>query len=641
MKYSMLRRKIVLMIIDVALINFSFLLSFYFRFLSDIPGKYIIAYAETSIIITLIFTLSFYLFRMYDSLWRYAGPDEFLLIFAACTSSGIAVMAYNLIYGGLIPRSIIILATILITLFISISRAAFRTYRVWVKILEDKKRKPDSRAMIVGAGAGGCMVLQEMNTSDEIKVTPVCFVDDDENKQGMTISRIKVLGNRHDIPRLVKELNIDSIVIAIPTISGTDRSEIVNICKNTGCKLKIMPGIYELLKGEVSVKEIRDVHIEDLLGRDTVLLEDEGIKDYLKGKVVLIPGGGGSIGSEISRQVLKYGPEKLIIFDNYENNAYNLENEIKGKYPDVEIKLIIGSIRDRNRLDNVFRKYRPDVVFHAAAHKHVPLMEESPGEAILNNIFGTLNLTETADRYNVKKFVMLSTDKAVNPTNVMGATKRTCEMIIQAMDAKSKTEFVAVRFGNVLGSNGSVIPLFNKQIAEGGPVTVTDKNITRFFMTIPEAAQLVLQAGAFAEGGEIFILDMGKPVKIYDLAKDLVKLSGFVPDVDIKIEVTGLRPGEKLYEEVLMSEEGIKKTAHNKIFVAKPASYNIEELKKEFKELDTLCQIGDDEGIIKKLSEVVPTYHNKRIENQESDGEDGRAGQQKDLGTQIPALIIK
>lgn len=641
MKYSMLRRKIVLMIIDVALINFSFLLSFYFRFVSDIPREYIIAYAKTSIIITLIFTLSFYLFKMYDSLWRYAGPDEFLLIFAACASSGIAVMAYNLIYGGIIPRSIIILGTILITLFISISRATFRTYRVWVKILEDKKRSPESRAMIVGAGAGGCMVLQEMNTSDEIMVTPVCFVDDDENKHGMTISRIKVLGNRHDIPRLVKELNIDSIVIAIPTISGVDRSEIVNICKNTGCKLKIMPGIYELLKGEVTVKEIRDVHIEDLLGRDAIVLEDEGIKDYIRGKVVLIPGGGGSIGSEISRQVLKYGPKMLIIFDNYENNAYNLENEIKGKYPDVEIKLVIGSIRDRNRLDNVFNKYRPDVIFHAAAHKHVPLMEESPGEAILNNIFGTLNLTEIADRYNVEKFVMLSTDKAVNPTNVMGATKRTCEMIIQAMDAKSRTEFVAVRFGNVLGSNGSVIPLFNKQIAEGGPVTVTDKNITRFFMTIPEAAQLVLQAGAFAEGGEIFILDMGKPVRIYDLAKDLVKLSGFVPDVDIKIEVTGLRPGEKLYEEVLMSEEGIKKTSHNKIFVAKPASYNIEELKKDFKEMDTLCQIGDDEGIIKKLSEVVPTYNNKRIENRISAVEDGRENQQKDLGTQIPALIIK
>ena len=311
MRNPILRRKIVLLIIDIAVINFSFILSFYFRFLTEIPREYIVAYAENSIIITLIYILSFYFFRMYDSLWRYAGPDEFLLIFAACASSGIAVMAYNLIYGGLIPRSIIILGTILITLFISISRATFRTYRVWVKILEDKKRSPESRAMIVGAGAGGCMVLQEMNTSDEIKVTPVCFVDDDENKQGMTISRIKVLGNRHDIPRLVKELNIDSIVIAIPTISGADRSEIVNICKNTGCKLKIMPGIYELLKGEVTVKEIRDVHIEDLLGRDTVLLEDEGIKDYIRGKVVLIPGGGGSIGSEISRQVLKYGPKML------------------------------------------------------------------------------------------------------------------------------------------------------------------------------------------------------------------------------------------------------------------------------------------------------------------------------------------
>jgi len=371
-----------------------------------------------------------------------------------------------------------------------------------------------------------------------------------------------------------------------------------------------MPGIYELLKGDVTIKEIRDVNIEDLLGRDPIVLEDEGIKDYISGKVVLIPGGGGSIGSEISRQVLKYGPRELIIFDNYENNAYELQNEISGKYPGVDLKLLIGSIRDRKRLENVFNEYRPDVVFHAAAHKHVPLMEESPSEAIMNNVFGTLNLAETADKYHVERFVMLSTDKAVNPTNVMGATKRICEMIIQAMDARSKTEFVAVRFGNVLGSNGSVIPLFNKQIAEGGPVTVTDKNINRFFMTIPEAAQLVLQAGAFANGGEIFILDMGEPVKIYELAKDLIKLSGFVPDVDIKIEITGLRPGEKLYEEVLMDEEGIRKTAHNKIFVAQPASYNIEELKAKFQEIGLICEKGDNAAIIRKLKEVVPTYNN-------------------------------
>jgi FlaA1/EpsC-like NDP-sugar epimerase len=435
----------------------------------------------------------------------------------------------------------------------------------------------------------------------------------------MSVSGVKIMGNRNDIPKLALENRIETIIIAIPTISGSNRAELVNICKNTGCKMKIMPGIYELLKGDVTVKEIRDVKIEDLLGRDTVVLEDEGIKDYISGKVVIIPGGGGSIGSEISRQVLRYKPKMLIILDNYENNAYELENEIKGKHPDVELKLLIGSIRDRQRLENIFQQYKPQVVFHAAAHKHVPLMEDSPGEAIMNNVFGTLNLAKTADKYNVERFVMLSTDKAVNPTNVMGATKRICEMVIQAINARSGTDFVAVRFGNVLGSNGSVIPLFNRQIASGGPVTVTDKNITRFFMTIPEAAQLVLQAGAFAEGGEIFILDMGKPVKICDLAKDLIKLSGFEPDVDIKIEFTGLRPGEKLYEEVLMSEEGINKTAHDKIFVAKPAHYDLAELEKKFEELSLLCEIGNNEAIVGKLKEIVPTYVTKPTGESNSD----------------------
>jgi len=611
MKKIEARKKIILMVIDAALINFSFLLSFYFRFLFDVPAKYFIAYSENAIIITIIFVLCFHLFRMYDSLWNYAGADEFLLIIAACSCSGIAIMAYNLIYGELLPGSVIVLGAILITLFVTMSRVAFRAYRRVIRLLENSQNKhPGPRVMIIGAGSGGFMVLDELLNSKEINMTPVCFVDDDKSKLGMTISGVKVMGNRHDIPALVKNNNIEIIVIAIPTLSGANRSEIANICKNTGCKMKIMPGIYELLKGDVTIKEIRDVNIEDLLGRDPIVLEDEGIKDYISGKVVLIPGGGGSIGSEISRQVLKYGPRELIIFDNYENNAYELQNEISGKYPGVDLKLLIGSIRDRKRLENVFNEYRPDVVFHAAAHKHVPLMEESPSEAIMNNVFGTLNLAETADKYHVERFVMLSTDKAVNPTNVMGATKRICEMIIQAMDARSKTEFVAVRFGNVLGSNGSVIPLFNKQIAEGGPVTVTDKNINRFFMTIPEAAQLVLQAGAFANGGEIFILDMGEPVKIYELAKDLIKLSGFVPDVDIKIEITGLRPGEKLYEEVLMDEEGIRKTAHNKIFVAQPASYNIEELKAKFQEIGLICEKGDNAAIIRKLKEVVPTYNN-------------------------------
>jgi len=615
MKEIKTRKKIVLLIIDLLMINFSFLLSFYFRFLFEIPKKFLENYSNNFIIISLIYILAFYFFGIYESLWNYAGSDEFLLIWAASVSGGIAVEAYNLVYGNLIPSSVIALSAILVSLFVLISRVAIRTNRRLTKLLENKQNCTGTRVMIVGAGSGGSLVLDELLNSKEINMIPVCFVDDSKSKLGMSISGIKVMGTRHDIPKLVKENDIETIIIAIPTLSGTDRAEITNICKNTGCKLKIMPGIYELLKGDVTVKEIRAVKIEDLLGRNPVVLEDDGIKEYIKGKVVMITGGGGSIGSEISRQVLKFEPRKLVIFDNYENNAYELQNEIKASYPFVELKLLIGSIRDRKRLENVFSEYRPDVVFHAAAHKHVPLMEESPSEAIVNNVFGTLNLAETADRYNVERFVMLSTDKAVNPTNVMGASKRICEMIIQAMDVISKTEFVAVRFGNVLGSNGSVIPLFNKQISEGGPVTVTDRNITRFFMTIPEAAQLVLQAGAFAKGGEIFILDMGEPVKIYDLARDLIRLSGFTPDEDIKIEITGLRPGEKLYEEVMMDEEGIRKTAHDKIFVARPSSYNIQKLKSQFEEIKLLCEEGSNPAIVRMLKEIVPTYHQNESAN--------------------------
>jgi FlaA1/EpsC-like NDP-sugar epimerase len=633
------RKKLVLFIVDISIINFSFLLSFYFRFLFDIPERYLVVYAKNSIIITLIFILSFYLFRMYDSLWSYAGSDELLLILAACGSGGIVVFAYNFIYGGLLPGSVLVLGVILITLFLTISRVIFRTCRRVMKVIDDHHNKSGQRVMIVGAGSGGRMVLEEILTSREINVTPVCLVDDDASKLGMAISGVKILGNRHDITKLVKDLNVESIVIAIPTLSGKNKAEIVRICRDTGCRLKIMPGIYELIKGDVTVKEIRDVNIEDLLGREPVHLEDEGIHEYLSGKVVMITGGGGSIGSEISRQIMKYEPEKLIIFDNYENNAYELEQEIKRKYPGADLRLVIGSIRDRARLENVFKKYSPQVVFHAAAHKHVPLMEESPSEAILNNVFGTLNLAETADKYNVEKFVMLSTDKAVNPTNVMGATKKICEMIIRAMDERSSTEFVAVRFGNVLGSHGSVIPLFNKQIAEGGPVTVTHKDITRFFMTIPEAAQLVIQAGSFAKGGEIFILDMGEPVKIYNLAKDLIKLSGFEPNEDIKIEVTGLRPGEKLYEEVLVSEEGIGKTAHDKIFVAKPASYNIGELKAKFQELNVLCEKGDDAGIVMRLQKIVPTYRPSNALEQSGHSEGIKDDLQKGIGNSFVSNV--
>jgi len=608
-------RKLSLVLIDIALINFSFLLSFYFRFLFDIPREYLIIFRKHAIIITFIFLVCFYFFKLYDSLWNFASLDEFLMATAGCISGGITAMAYNSFYQGSIPRSVMVLGTILIALFVVGFRVTFRIYRRVIIMVGNGQKSSGTRVMIVGAGSGGNLILKEMISAPRLNMVPVCFIDDSPNKLGRAKSSIKVLGNRYDIPKLVIENRIQQIIIAIPSISGESKAELIDICKNTCCKLKIMPGIYELLNGDVTVKEIRDVNLEDLLGRDPVVLKDEGIKDYLKGKVVMVTGGGGSIGSEISRQVLKYGPKKLIIFDCYENNAYEIENEIKRAYPNKELSVIIGSVRDRRRLDNVFKEHKPQVIFHAAAHKHVPLMETSPSEAIKNNVFGTLNLVETADRYNVEKFVMVSTDKAVNPTNVMGATKRICEMIIQAMDAKSKTEFGAVRFGNVLGSNGSVIPLFNKQIAMGGPVTVTDRYITRFFMTIPEASQLVLQAGAFAKGGEIFILDMGEPVKIYELAKDLIRLSGLEPGSDIKIEFTGLRPGEKLYEEVLMSEEGMSTTAHNKIFVAKSSYYSIEDLKMDFEEMKFLCECENNEEIIRKLQQIVPTYV-RSVENE-------------------------
>jgi len=606
-------KKLMLVIVDVALINFSFLLSFYFRFIFDIPKVYLMEYSEHAAVISLTFLIFFYVFRLYDSLWNFASLDEFLMATAGCICGGTVVVAASMLFGHIFPNSVLVLGTIFTTLFVVGFRVAFRIYRRIMTLLRHKNCNPGMRVMIVGAGSAGNVILKEMINSKELNMIPVCFVDDSKNKIGKMVSGVKVLGNRYDIPQLAKDKRIDLIIIAIPTLTGDKKTELIEICRNTGCKLKIMPGIYELINGNVTIKKIRDVDVEDLLGRDTVVLEESGIKDYLNEKVVMVTGGGGSIGSELCRQISRYTPQKLIIFDCYENNAYEIENELKKTYPEMELKVLIGSVRDRRRLENVFKMYRPQVVFHAAAHKHVPLMESSPSEAVKNNVFGTLNLVETADKYNVEKFVMISTDKAVNPTNVMGTTKRICEMIIQAMAQNSKTEFGAVRFGNVLGSNGSVIPLFKRQIASGGPVTVTDKNITRFFMTIPEASQLVLQAGAFAKGGEIFILDMGEPVRIYDLAKDLIKLSGFEPGKDVKIEITGIRPGEKLYEEVLMDEEGIVKTSHNKIFVARPSHYNMEELKMKFKELKFLCEGGNIDEIKRKLQEVVPTYNRSDI----------------------------
>ena len=602
------------MLIDVALVNFSFLIAIYLRFDFSMPAQYVKNYLGSWLIVSSIFLIFFYIFKLYDSLWVFAGIDEFLYAVAGCISGGVALAVYDHFYSLLTANSMIVLGTVITTILVVGFRITFRIYRRITIVLEKGIRKEGIRVMIVGAGAGGNTVLKEMLNSKELNMVPVCLVDDSRNKAQLVKSGVKVMGNRYDIPRLVKEKDVELIIIAMPSLSGASKAELINICTSTGCKLKIMPGIYEIINGNVSVKKIRDVEIGDLLGRESVVLNDQGIQSYLKDKVVMVTGGGGSIGSEIARQVLRYGPKQLIILDIYENSAYELEQEIRRTYPDVDLKVVIASVRDRRRIDSLFREYKPQVIFHAAAHKHVPLMEDSPSEAVKNNVFGTLNVVEMADKYNVEKFVMISTDKAVNPTNIMGATKRLCEMIIQSMAGRSKTDFCAVRFGNVLGSNGSVIPLFKRQIALGGPVTVTDRNITRFFMTIPEASQLVLQAGAFASGGEIFILDMGEPIEIYELAKDLIRLSGFEPGRDIEIRFTGLRPGEKLYEEVLMSEEGMRLTIHNKIFAAQPAYYDLDQLKAKFEELKFLCYSGSIEDIKTKVQELVPTYKRLNVQ---------------------------
>lgn len=448
---------------------------------------------------------------------------------------------------------------------------------------------------------------------------PIGVIDDDRSKLGTYINGVKVLGNRNDIKNIVENQKVDLILIAIASITSDEKKKIIEACHETKVKVKIMPGVYEMIGGKVNLTKMRDVDLRDLLGREEVKLSKDEIANYIKNKRVLVTGGGGSIGSELCRQIANFNPKELMILDIYENNAYDLEMELNRTHPELKKQVIIASVRDKEKLDSIFKSFKPQVVFHAAAHKHVPLMETSPGEAIKNNAGGTLNTAECADKYGVEKFVLISTDKAVNPTNVMGATKRMCEMIIQAINKKSKTDFVAVRFGNVLGSNGSVIPLFKKQIAEGGPITLTNKYITRYFMLIPEATQLVLQAGAYANGGEIFVLDMGKPVKIYDLAKNLIKLSGYEPFEDIDIKIVGLRPGEKLYEELLMDEEGLTETKHEKIFIGRPGEFDFDYIKSNIEELINISRFGTGDDIRDKIEEFVPTY--KRLDKKEANSE--------------------
>jgi FlaA1/EpsC-like NDP-sugar epimerase len=484
------------------------------------------------------------------------------------------------------------------------------------RVAQDNNLGKDSidvkkKLLIIGAGDASALLIKEIKRHKSFNYSIVGLIDDDASKQGKLINGIEVIGGRDRIIDVCEEKAVEEIILAIPSADLETKREIINICRDTKSKLKTLPGIYEIIDGEVSISKLRDVNIEDLLGREEVTLNSENINKYIKDKTILVTGGGGSIGSELCRQISKFKPSKLVILDIYENNVYDVQMELNRTHPELNKEIIIASIRELGRLREIFEKYKPDVVFHAAAHKHVPLMEGNPAEAIKNNIIGTYNVLKCAHEYKVKKFVQISTDKAVNPTNIMGATKRFCEIMVQAFDNSSTTEYVAVRFGNVLGSNGSVIPLFKKQIAEGGPVTVTHPEINRFFMTIPEAAQLVIQAGSIAKGGEIFVLDMGKPVKIVDLARDLITLSGYKPDVEIKIEYTGLRPGEKLYEELLMNEVALTSTEHDKIFVEKPSSIDLEFVEKSIEEFRKVASM-DKEEIFKLVEEKVPTYKRKK-----------------------------
>lgn len=559
---------------------------------------------------------TFAVFGIYLIAWSYAGTYELLRFILINTVPIILTLISSevLAYFGIIEysnkRLDTMIAIMSVLMMIIIRMTVKEIHKSKYRPFVSGKSKKDIlyRVLVIGAGDAGRIIINNIRNDKESKSQVIGLIDDDKSKLGKVFFGKKVLGGRRDIVEICERENINKIILAIPTAYDADRKEIIAICQKTKCKIQTIPGISELLESPESENVVRNIKIEDLLDRDTVKLDNDRIKDLVYDKVVLVSGGGGSIGSELCRQIMKYSPKTLVIIDIYENNAYDIQMELNEKHPDNKPVCLIASIRDKERLKEVFNIYRPEIVFHAAAHKHVPLMEDSPKEAVKNNIFGTYNLVLCADEFKVKKFVMISTDKAVNPTNIMGASKRFCEMIVQCMEQNSQTEFVCVRFGNVLGSNGSVIPLFKRQIANGGPVRVTHKDVTRFFMTIPEASQLVLQAACYAKGGEVFVLDMGKPVKIYDLAENLIRLSGHTPGVDIKIEVVGLRPGEKLYEELLMETENLEKTQHEKIFIDNPKSLTMDELKEALNLLSDAIYNGDADNLRDVFEKVVPTY---------------------------------
>ncbi len=609
-RIQLLVRRFFLFLTDTFLLNACVYLSLIMRFdvgIVSIEPQYISNYVENMLPYTIMSLLIFWLFRLYHSLWQYASIAEVYRIAEACIIVEVVHFLSNKIAGNMLPRSCYFNAAIYLIIAICASRFMYRMIRTVLN--KYRNIKTSNNVMIIGAGEATNVIMREIQNSSYLANSNIaCIIDDDRRKVGKYIRGVKVIGTRDKIKEAAKLYDIDEIIFAIPSASNEVKRDILNICKETDCTLKILPGVYQMVDGEINVNSIRNVDVLDLLGRDPIEVDIESIMGYVKDKVIMVTGGGGSIGSELCRQLVSHKPKQLIIFDIYENNAYDIQQELKINYPDANVVTLIGSIRNVSRLESVFAQYKPDIVYHAAAHKHVPLMEVSPDEAVKNNVVGTWNVARMADKYGVKKFVMISTDKAVNPTNVMGATKRICEMIVQTYNEISKTDFVAVRFGNVLGSNGSVIPLFKRQIEAGGPVTVTDPNIIRYFMTIPEAVSLVLQAGAYAKGGEIFILDMGEPVKIDDLAKNLIRLSGYTLGVNMEIKYTGLRPGEKLYEELLMKEEGLQETDNKLIHIGKPIEFdkenfidNLEKLKEE--------AYSETGNIRESLKKVVDTYH--------------------------------
>ena len=607
-----LPKVVLISILDIIAVFAAFFAALWFRFdckYSAIPTEYLRTYLKVIALWCVVSVVVFALFKLYNSIWSFVSTDEFFRIGAAY--GVLLVVGILFVWAGQIkmPRSFYVVGLVLSFFCTLAIRFSYRLIGSIRRQLTHIRKHTESKTnvMIVGAGVAGRTLVTEFTNSSFLSDNIVCAIDDNPAKKGKRLCGIPIVGNRDDIPEAVKKFNVSKIIYAIPSSSPQTRKEILNICATTGCQVQTVPGLYQLVNKEVSVSKLRQVDAQDLLGRDPIKVNMDEIFDYISGKVVMVTGGGGSIGSELCRQIAGAHPKQLIIFEIYENNAYDIQMELQRTHPELNLEVLIGSVRNTARLDFVLGKYRPDLVFHAAAHKHVPLMEDSPNEAIKNNVFGTYKMATAAAKYGVKRFVLISTDKAVNPTNIMGASKRLCEMVVQMMNRESGTEFVAVRFGNVLGSNGSVIPLFKKQIESGGPVTVTHPDIIRYFMTIPEAVSLVLQAGFYAKGGEIFVLDMGEPVKIDTMARNLIRLSGYEPDVDIEVKYTGLRPGEKLYEELLMKEEGLQDTDNKLIHIGKPIEMDDELFKLQLRRLEKAYK-EETTNMKEIVAEIVPTY---------------------------------